>query len=158
MTLPTSGAITMAQVATELGVSGTGLNLNSANVRTLAGVASGPIGFSDLYGKANNPAVNYTISLTYDSVSDTYRCVSSGGYGSLTPGFVYKGVNIDQFISYAGTNFQMIVPNSFTFSRLIINGVVLDASVASVVAVGASTSYAWAAYFDAGPFAMSLAG
>lgn len=60
MTLPSTGPITMQQVANELGVSVVGLSLNAANVRALAGVASGPIGFSDLRGKS---AVGYpTIS------------------------------------------------------------------------------------------------
>ncbi|HEF4777126.1 TPA: hypothetical protein SAP37_001033 [Burkholderia multivorans] len=50
MTLPT-GQISMSQIAAELGISATGLNLNHGWVRALAGKPSGTIGFSDLRGK-----------------------------------------------------------------------------------------------------------
>ena len=43
MALPASGTITMAMIATELGISPTGLSLNDSRVRTLAGVPSGAI-------------------------------------------------------------------------------------------------------------------
>ena len=43
MTLPSSGTITMAMIATELGISPTGLSLNDSRVRILAGVPSGAI-------------------------------------------------------------------------------------------------------------------
>ncbi|MDN7448033.1 hypothetical protein QZM03_11835 [Burkholderia multivorans] len=51
MTLPT-GSLTMAQIAAELGISATGLNLNHGWVRALAGKPSGTIGFSDLRGQS----------------------------------------------------------------------------------------------------------
>lgn len=54
MTLPTSGALSLSQVNTELGLAAnTAISLNQANVRSLAGVASGAISMSNLYGKAN---------------------------------------------------------------------------------------------------------
>ena len=52
MTLPT-GQITMAQVATELGISSTNLNLNDSRVRALAGKTTGQIAMSDLRGKSS---------------------------------------------------------------------------------------------------------
>ena len=55
MTLPSSGSITMAMIATELGISPTGLSLNDSRVRTLAGVPSGAISMANLYGKSNIP-------------------------------------------------------------------------------------------------------
>lgn len=51
MTLPASGNLTMAQVAAELGI-GLPLELGDSRVRTLAGVPSGPISMSNLYGKS----------------------------------------------------------------------------------------------------------
>lgn len=65
MTLPASGAITMNQVAVELGISATGISLNLASVRTLAGRASGAISMSDLRGKTNAPASALTIAGAY---------------------------------------------------------------------------------------------
>jgi hypothetical protein len=60
MALNGSGAISLAgttvgqSIACELGCSGTGqIDINRADVRTLAGVASGQISFSSFYGKSN---------------------------------------------------------------------------------------------------------
>ena len=52
MALPSSGPITMAQVAAEIGISASGLSLNDSRVRQLAGRPSGGISMSDLLGKA----------------------------------------------------------------------------------------------------------
>lgn len=52
MTLPSTGSLSMSQVAAELGISATGLNLNHGWVRALAGRPSGTIGFSDLRGQS----------------------------------------------------------------------------------------------------------
>lgn len=52
MTLQSTGAISLGNVATELGrAAGTTTSLGEAAVRNLAGVASGPISMSSLYGK-----------------------------------------------------------------------------------------------------------
>jgi hypothetical protein len=54
MTLQTSGPISLGNVAVELGrASTTTTSLGEASVRALAGIASGPISLSNLYGKAN---------------------------------------------------------------------------------------------------------
>jgi hypothetical protein len=54
MTLPASGAISLNNVNVELGLSGTAsINMGSAAVRGLFGVASGAISMSDGYGKSN---------------------------------------------------------------------------------------------------------
>lgn len=58
MALSSSGSITMAMIATELGISPTGLSLNDPRVRTLAGVASGPIAIQNLLGKQNFVKLN----------------------------------------------------------------------------------------------------
>ena len=60
MTLPSTGAISLGQVNTELGLSATAaISLNQSNVRGLAGVASGAIGMSSLRGKS---AVSVTMN------------------------------------------------------------------------------------------------
>lgn len=51
MTTPASGAITIGQAAAEAGV-GLPASLGDTALRTLAGVPSGPISMSDLYGKS----------------------------------------------------------------------------------------------------------
>lgn len=52
MTLPTTGPLAMSQVASELGLSIQGISLNVAQVRTLAGVASGAVSMANLRGKS----------------------------------------------------------------------------------------------------------
>lgn len=51
MALPTSGPISLAQVRTELSLSGA-ISLGQAEVRNLAGVASGAISMANLHGKS----------------------------------------------------------------------------------------------------------
>ena len=55
MTLQSSGPISLGNVAVELGrTSTTTTSLGEAAVRTLAGVASGPVSLSNLYGKSRS--------------------------------------------------------------------------------------------------------
>ena len=64
MALNAAGQISLAgttvgqSIACELGCSGTGqIDINRADARTLAGVASGQIGFSSFYGKSSGPTI-----------------------------------------------------------------------------------------------------
>ena len=86
MTLQSTGAISLGNVATELGrAAGTTTSLGEAAVRNLAGVASGPISMSSLYGKSNESfwhaslgtsVFNYRM-LGTDSSGNIYACASS---------------------------------------------------------------------------------
>lgn len=86
MTLQTSGPISLGNVAVELGrTSTTTTSLGEAAVRTLAGVASGPVSLSNLYGKSNesfwyatfgSTVVNFLI-LGTDSSGNIYASATS---------------------------------------------------------------------------------
>ena len=74
MALPSSGAISMGQVDTELGYSATAqISLNNTAVRTLFGISSGAIDMNTGHGKAN-------------TVSAAYLVVAGGGTGGTNRG------------------------------------------------------------------------
>lgn len=87
MTLQSSGAISFANINTELGVSSTTTrSLNDSASRTLAGVASGAISMSNFYGKSNvtftptggnsagSPTNLYNYGATLSEVTVTITC------------------------------------------------------------------------------------
>jgi hypothetical protein len=92
MTLPSSGAISLSEVDTELGASATGgISMDQANVRSLAGVGGeGTLwGMNSLYGKSST----MTCALNTDSVSKTgtgltttqaVTCTPTGGTAPYT--------------------------------------------------------------------------
>jgi hypothetical protein len=108
MTLPT-GAITMADVAAELSLAVTGLNLNDARVRAIAGKPSGTISMNDLRGKSAFIFVPYyvvgwepyvwsrasisggilTISFTGDETRQTRSCTANVGASEVLSNFEY---------------------------------------------------------------------
>jgi hypothetical protein len=72
----------MSQVNTELGLSSTAtISLNDAAVRTLAGVASGAIGMSNLQGKTNEFA--FTISTNQIDANLRTLAINAGWNGTI---------------------------------------------------------------------------
>jgi hypothetical protein len=87
MTLPSSGAISLANVSVELGRSSTATtSLGETAVRTLAGVASGAISLSNLYGKSNALAITISPSSLYTTRSGAGSVTSAAATGSGTGG------------------------------------------------------------------------
>lgn len=91
MTLPASGAITSAQIRTELGGAGP-VVIPSAETRTLTGVSSGPIvGPTNFHGKSSVSPVTGSASPSSISATGTGAITSgsttvtaSGGTGPYT--------------------------------------------------------------------------
>lgn len=78
MALPGSGAISLSQVNTELGLAAnTAISLNQTNVRNLAGVASGTISMSNLHGKSSL----WVIDLGTNNFTDVNLRSSGDFYG-----------------------------------------------------------------------------
>lgn len=91
MTMPTSGALSMSRIASELGIGASGLNLGRATIRSLAGNGGGAISFSSLYGKSNIPQLsvravgdNVTAysNIRGGSISSVLTALPAGGDGS----------------------------------------------------------------------------
>ncbi len=85
MALPSSGTITLAQVNVELQKSSTAqISLNDADVRALAGVPSGAISMSNLYGKSRFIIASGGTETTYSSGGATYKVHTFTSGGTLT--------------------------------------------------------------------------
>lgn len=120
MTLPSSGNLTMAQVAAELGI-GLPLELGDSRVRTLAGVTSGPISMSSLYGKSaggtSGPAPGPLTVQTTDGYGRASSETSSGTVACNVSATVSGGtgtiVHLWEFTSNPG---QFTLSNANTAS------------------------------------------
>jgi hypothetical protein len=106
MTTPT-GAIKMSDVATELGITGR-FKLTDPLVRSLAGIASGPIKLTDLRNKsafstrtitsAQASGVYATIRGFSDGIVTDDNALTTGSYGSISNNS-YNGRTIRKVVS-----------------------------------------------------------
>jgi hypothetical protein len=85
MTLNSSGPISLAgtnvgqSIEIELGGNGTTtISLGASDVRTLAGVPTGQISFSNFYGKSNRVSISYTF--TGSTLNASLNVATIGGY------------------------------------------------------------------------------
>lgn len=135
MALPTSGVLTMSAVNTELGrAATTAISLNETAVRTLAGVPSGAISMSNLYGKSSvaPPTISFVSEQNYSEY--TYLNYSVGGTSPTTSG---------GFISGGG----YITAQKQSNTRYYLYGTRYDRSLTGVYRVTATNS-AGSAYVD----------
>ena len=103
----------MYNVNLELGNSGTAsLDLNNANVRNLANIPSGAIGFSDLRGSLKmSMGYAYTYSTYYTLVQAEYGYVS-GAYGGVTNTSFGDGKTLyymTDIVSYGSYSFNVAI-------------------------------------------------
>jgi len=90
MALPSTGPISLANVRSELGLSGA-ISLGQSNVRTLAGLGSGPISLSSLHGKSTAIGLG---SFNLSAVASGTMCgFVSGSFGAVSPTSVF-GISI----------------------------------------------------------------
>ena len=103
MTLPT-GAISLSQVNTELGVSpsSTTINMGSTAVRTLAGQPSGAIAMSDLQGASNAQFVAATGGTVATSGDFRIHTFTSSANFQVTNGGNSAGSNTVDYLVVAG--------------------------------------------------------
>jgi hypothetical protein len=98
----------MPQIATELGIGASGLNLGRASIRTLAGNGGGAIAFSALYGKSNVAPVSGSASDTTETSYSNIRGGSIIGYGTALP----SGGNGSYSYSWSITSGNAVLSNA----------------------------------------------
>lgn len=107
MPLPSSGAISLGQVNTELGVSATATrSLGDTTTRNLFGVASGAISMSQGYGKAN--AFGFTISANQTNANLRTLAVNAGWNQSSK---VVATINAGVYVSSNSTGTPALTVN-----------------------------------------------
>lgn len=134
MTLPASGAISLSQVNTELSKASTALiTMNDANVRSLAGKASGAIAMSDLHGKSS--VIKKTISASVNNVI-IQNLFTAAEWSSATP----KEVTINAGVVVGSTSAGTAALRSGTGNggtvKIINNGSIRGAGGATTSAAG----------------------
>lgn len=102
MALPTSGNITIAMIAAELGV-GLPLDLNAANVRTLAGKPTGSVIMpTDFYGKSGNFAGPIIID-TNDPSGSGFTTHQIAGYSGN------RSLRVERYNYTGDTTFSQLI-------------------------------------------------
>lgn len=96
MTLQSSGQISIADIAAELGISSSGLSLDDSRCRALAGKPSGQIAMSDFYGKS--AAAGGTL-MSSPAVASGLAIPGASTFGELT-------FNTDGTITYNGSDVE----------------------------------------------------
>lgn len=122
MTLPLSPPISMSQVLAELRVTNPGrslpISLGDADVRALAGVPSGPVSLSHLYGKTSYIGMSGSVADVYDSASVTgsnytaHVSVSISFTGGLAP-FSYAWSHVSGTGTVTAANAATTTANFF---------------------------------------------
>ena len=108
MTLQASGAISMGQIDTELGLSSTAaITLNDSNVRLLGGVSSGAISMSNFYSKSWIFAFN--TSVTSGQINVRSAAIAAG-WGGTQP--VQCTINSNSYSNSTGTP-TVLISGSF---------------------------------------------
>ena len=101
MALPSSGAISFAQIAAELyNDSNRAISLNENLVRILAGVSSGPVSLSNLYGKKGNYVASKQYSGNYGWSPPASIYFNETGHSGTTSGIYQGTLNKSGGISY----------------------------------------------------------
>ena len=103
MALPASGAISFANINTELGsATSTIRSLNDTAVRTLFGIASGAIDMNTGHGKSNAPS-SVTINLTITSNTKNYNIFANKG-GTYSAGISIINLTVNSGIIIGSTS------------------------------------------------------
>lgn len=101
MTLPVTAPITLGQVLTELRTTNPGralpISLGDADVRALAGIASGPISMTNLLGKSSY----IPMTLTGFPASNSADSTTSGGTVACSPAITISGGSGGYTVSWA---------------------------------------------------------
>lgn len=97
MTLPMGPPMSTLQIATEMGVSHSGFQLNSPASRAFAGVPSGPIRMKDFYGKSATMSASIGSSQSGSGTSSsntfTLTATPTGGTGPYAYAWTISGVS-----------------------------------------------------------------
>jgi hypothetical protein len=158
MTLQSSGAISLGDVLTELRIANPGrslpISLGDTDVRNLAGVPSGAISLSDLYGKSSYVAMSATLPDNSDSSLSNPPSATTINIpmamtvtGGLAP-FSYtwskvSGSGSVQAVNSPNTNAQITNPRFSTPSTLseLVQCSVTDAMGNTITRQGTATLY-----------------
>lgn len=155
MTLPASGAISIGQVAAELGI-GLPLSLGDSRVRTLAGVATGPISLSNLYGKSNGTPLaatsqsdsNYAdSSVSGGTVGCSPSVAAGGGTGPYTYAWSFtsnpSGCALANSTSAAPTVSKSYTKSAVGSASATLQCVITDSAAASITKTGITADLGW---------------